>query len=905
MPILGKKSTKSEKKDLDHGHTNHQAALISSEDLKIMKYLGEGCYGLVELGEWKTSSGEPKYVAIKSIKATVHDGVLRDVLQEASTMQKLSHDNIVKFYGISLSPGEEQLKLITEFAPYGSLEGNFSNKNKNVLLVSTLCKFASQVANGMNYLTSQQLVHRDLATRNILLFEKDLVKISDFGLARTLGDDGAQEVSLDSQLAIAWMPPETIEKRLFTPASDVWSYGIMLWEMFSFGQKPWGEFSTSQVKGIVANDSNKRLEKPLACPDGFYELIMLKSWEKDPNDRPTFKSIVKGIIPKLQPKEGTTNVRHKTTAEGYLSFGNKEKVTIISRVDDGMLLAQTENCCMGLIDVKHVKTCASNHVQITRPYEVKKRDRRQVVDELRKIAGLEAEERRKDVPMPLNQGEQNNDNTLLKLAEDEVIVDPNFTLYPDPYPAMADWRTVGATEPGATGRDSSEYVPMATGTELDEDNYESMDHEYSTLKVRGTSDISGKQPGLPYARHGRALSESDVSEHDPHYDRLWQATTGSKDDSSVQPNRKGKKIPPPVPSRLDIIGENNGTLAEEATSDVSGQDTGLSPKGTIPKKRPIPTPRRKTMQKPRPTSDGFLGSSFSCNDAEAITRCNSASSVEKVPPEVPLPHKSAESVTDFISDKGDPATALNSANEHSEKHSEAKYSGGNQLTPDERLVQMSQADLAAKSSRDTSSCDNSSVDLIDLSTDEDSCPPLPPKKHAPAPHPGKPRYAKPTSLPLFPDIPPEVINQPPPPPEDLFGGHSFVPGFHSTETNNLHYGVAPIFDNDKPTTKHVEPIIRPSDPEHADDGSYGEEIDAGIHKIQDVCGKDVSRDWCYAALLQYQGDIEEVVRVIKVQKLANVTAKTEELCKRTLTHCNWDLNRAAAYIVDNFGDGDI
>ena len=533
-----------------------------------------------------------------------------------------------------------------------------------------------------------------------------------------------------------------------------------------------------------------------------------------------------------------------------------------------------------------------------------------------------------------------------ELAEDEVIVDPNHPWYPDPYPAMDDWEAVGATEAATTGLDSSEYVPMEPGTELDEDDYESME-------VRGTPENSWKQPGLPSSRPGRSLSESDVSERDRHYDVLWQATTGSRDDSSVQPGRKGKKVPPAVPSRLDIIGENSETLAGEATSDVSEKATGRSPKGSIPKKRPIPTPRRKRMQKPRPTSDGFLEPSSSRDDAEAIRRCNSDCSVEKVPPEFSLPYKTTEKVTDSISDKGGPATALNSASEHSEKHyGEKSTAGGNQLTPEGRLVQKSQTDFAANSGRDTSSdiphgasavsqvvsgherssetntpspvvelpghsqfdgqpanvlsSDNSSVDLIEFSTDQDSCPPLPPKKQAPAPHPGKPRYAKPTSLPLYPEIPPEVINQPPPPPEDLFGDHSSVPGFHSTQTNSLHYGITPIFD-------HHGGLIASRLPLRFDalsinlpvEGSYGEEIDAGIRKIQDVCGEDVSRDWCYAALLQYQGDVEEVVRVIKVQKLVNITAKTEEFCKRTLTHCNWDLNRAVSYIVDHFGDRDV
>lgn len=1073
MPLLRK--TKSEKKDPEL-----PACLIPLEDLKVVKELGEGQYGVVQLGEWKSTQGTLMYVAIKSIKNSAIDGVLKSVLQEAQTMQKLSHENIVKFYGISLPSGEEQLRLVTEFAPYGSLEENFKKKNKNVLRVSTLYKFACQVAHGMNYLARQQLVHRDLATRNILLFEQDLVKISDFGLARSLEGDGAKEITAHTKLAVAWMPPEAMEKSVFSPAGDVWSYGITLWEMFSFGQQPWARFSLQQVKQMVATDPSKRLDKPRACPDGFYELIMLKSWASDPKDRPPFEYIVSTLMPQLQPKEGTMKISHKATERGHLSYSSREKITVISRLGDGMLLVQSENCAIGVVSEKHVefpkKTGSSHPMQISSPFEVKKRDSREVLAELKIMAGGEAEFGEEMKHLVKKRPEESHVNNLLDLDEDDVALDPNYTLYPDPYPDMRAWSNTGATASAAVGQDPNEYIPMWKGEENDED-YMSMEHVYSSLKVTEGQEDLMKRPCSPCTasqRPGRTMSESGILPYDSDYAVPLQNTKGSKDDSSVQLDSKGipgiKKIPPVIPARLDLTDENR---ILPATTNKSDRAAGLSPYATTPRKRPVPTPRKGTMERPRPVSGGTLDPRTNSDKAESKRRCNSESKPvpdissvtcvdgqKKAPPKLPLPYESTRVGNTSGFGKGS-EDVVKSGTEHSEKHSGEENSSDKMVKCANGLEQRSQADLTMEQQKDLQSTqidtasaippghnsggntqavasrvshgqeissgpqtpaplvdlssanglsqqteippryENSPVvkDLIDLSFDQDNSskpPPLPPKQHTP--YAERPVYDKPLSLAMYPDIPEEVLNQPPPRPEELFGGTLQ----RSNETSDLAYSTVPLFDlrgglstshqhgqltfqvsnanhsvsstaAANPAVGHVyqdvktvipdfnlvnpavnpsnravdhlnppinsgDPVMQPSNlavkldnlainpvisaskPAHppanpvypadraanpgiaGNPGSYGEEIDTGIREIQAVCGKDVSRDWCYAALLQYQGDVEQVVHIVKAQKLAGITGKTEVFCTRTLTHCNWDLNRAAVYILENFED---
>lgn len=216
-------------------------------------------------------------------------------------MHGISHEHIVKLYGVVVSPS---IMLVTELAPLRSLlECLKEPALVTSFPVSSLCTFAAQIADGMSYLESRRLIHRDLAARNILVYNKNKVKISDFGLSRALGvgkDYYQSNFNVNLKLPIAWCAPECINYLKFTSQSDVWAYGVTLWEMFSFGFQPWAALTGQQILQAIDEPNFQRLEQPESCPKEYYQL-MLKCWAHDERARPKFCEIVK-MQPDLKPE---------------------------------------------------------------------------------------------------------------------------------------------------------------------------------------------------------------------------------------------------------------------------------------------------------------------------------------------------------------------------------------------------------------------------------------------------------------------------------------------------------------------------------------------------------------------------------------------------------------------------
>ncbi|XP_026758712.1 tyrosine-protein kinase Shark isoform X2 [Galleria mellonella] len=259
---------------------------IPMNELTLGEALGEGEFGSVLRGQYGPP-GNQRDVAVKTLHVQHTDTNKDEFLAEAKLMMALRHHCIVRLIGISLGP---PLAMVQELVPLGSLLEYLLRHPDKVSPAYELRLWACQVAAGMRYLEHRRFVHRDLAARNILLATRHQAKISDFGLSRALSTDSSYyKASRGGKWPIKWYAPESYNYGTFSHASDVWSYGITLWEMFSFGKQPYGEMRGTEAIQLV--ESGKRLERPENCPDEIYN-VMLDCWAYNPDQRPTFGKLV-------------------------------------------------------------------------------------------------------------------------------------------------------------------------------------------------------------------------------------------------------------------------------------------------------------------------------------------------------------------------------------------------------------------------------------------------------------------------------------------------------------------------------------------------------------------------------------------------------------------------------------
>ncbi|MGH0141918.1 UNVERIFIED_CONTAM: hypothetical protein FKN15_075120 [Acipenser sinensis] len=260
---------------------------IEASSIRIERVIGAGEFGEVCSGRLKLPSKREINVAIKSLKAGYSDKQRRDFLSEASIMGQFDHPNIIRLEGVVTKC--KPVMIITEFMENGSLD-SFLKKHDGQFTMIQLVGMLRGIASGMKYLSDMNYVHRDLAARNILVNSNLVCKVSDFGLSRVLEDDPeAAYTTRGGKIPIRWTSPEAIAYRKFTSASDAWSYGIVMWEVISYGERPYWEMSNQDV--IKALDEGYRLPAPMDCPVVLHQL-MLDCWEKVRSDRPKFGQIV-------------------------------------------------------------------------------------------------------------------------------------------------------------------------------------------------------------------------------------------------------------------------------------------------------------------------------------------------------------------------------------------------------------------------------------------------------------------------------------------------------------------------------------------------------------------------------------------------------------------------------------
>uniref|UniRef100_G3NSI6 Ephrin type-A receptor 7 n=1 Tax=Gasterosteus aculeatus aculeatus TaxID=481459 RepID=G3NSI6_GASAC len=278
----------------DPNRAVHQFAKeLDASCIKIERVIGAGEFGEVCSGRLKLPGKRDVSVAIKTLKVGYTEKQRRDFLCEASIMGQFDHPNVVHLEGV-VTRGKPVM-IVIEYMENGSLDG-FLRKHDGQFTVIQLVGMLRGIAAGMRYLSDMGYVHRDLAARNILVNSNLVCKVSDFGLSRVIDDDPeAVYTTTGGKIPVRWTAPEAIQYRKFTSASDVWSYGIVMWEVMSYGERPYWDMSNQDV--IKAIDEGYRLPAPMDCPPGLHQL-MLDCWQKDRAERPKFDQIV-GILDKM------------------------------------------------------------------------------------------------------------------------------------------------------------------------------------------------------------------------------------------------------------------------------------------------------------------------------------------------------------------------------------------------------------------------------------------------------------------------------------------------------------------------------------------------------------------------------------------------------------------------------
>ncbi|XP_035000503.2 protein tyrosine kinase 2 beta, b isoform X1 [Hippoglossus stenolepis] len=283
---------------------------IDRNDIVLGRILGEGFFGEVYDGVYKKNNVERINVAVKTCKDCSPD-VMEKFMSEAVIMKSLEHPHIVKLIGII---EEDPVWIVMELYEYGEL-GNYLTQNEKTLTNMTLVLFSLQICKALVYLSGVNVVHRDIAVRNVLVASQACVKLGDFGLSRYIEDEEYYKASV-TRLPIKWMAPESINFRRFTTASDVWMFAVCVWEVMSRGQQPFFWLENRDV--INQLEQGIRLPKPDNCPPALYSL-MTRCWSYDPRERPTFTELVVKIsdVHKMEKEQEVERERDRARSTKY------------------------------------------------------------------------------------------------------------------------------------------------------------------------------------------------------------------------------------------------------------------------------------------------------------------------------------------------------------------------------------------------------------------------------------------------------------------------------------------------------------------------------------------------------------------------------------------------------------
>ncbi|KAI1894719.1 hypothetical protein AGOR_G00118640 [Albula goreensis] len=316
------------------------------KNLVLGKTLGEGEFGKVVKATAFRLKGKAGYttVAVKMLKENASHSELRDLLSEFTLLKQVNHPHVIKMYGACSQDGP--LYLIVEYAKYGSLRnflresrkvgpsyvGSDANRNSSylenpderVLTMGDLISFAWQISRGMQYLAEMKLVHRDLAARNVLVAEGRKMKISDFGLSRDVYEEDSYVKRSKGRIPVKWMAIESLFDHIYTTQSDVWSFGVLLWEIVTLGGNPYPGIAPERLFNLLK--TGYRMERPENCTEEMYNL-MLRCWKQEPDKRPTFAEISKELEKMMVKSRDYLDLAASTPADSCCMMTPSQKRT--------------------------------------------------------------------------------------------------------------------------------------------------------------------------------------------------------------------------------------------------------------------------------------------------------------------------------------------------------------------------------------------------------------------------------------------------------------------------------------------------------------------------------------------------------------------------------------------------
>ncbi|XP_078388513.1 tyrosine-protein kinase Fes/Fps isoform X1 [Cetorhinus maximus] len=261
--------------------------VLDHEDVLIGDRIGRGNFGEVFSGRMRNDN---TLVAVKMCRESLPADQKNKFLMEARILKQYDHPNIVRLIGVCTQ--KQPIYIVMELVQGGDFL-TFLRNEANNLSTKDLIKMAENAASGMAYLESKHCIHRDLAARNCLVSEKNVLKISDFGMSREEEDGVYSSTGGMKQIPIKWTAPEALNYGRFTTESDIWSYGILLWETFTLGSTPYPTMTNQQTREEV--EQGYRLSAPESCPEEIYS-IMCRCWQYDPKKRPSFSIVHQELL---------------------------------------------------------------------------------------------------------------------------------------------------------------------------------------------------------------------------------------------------------------------------------------------------------------------------------------------------------------------------------------------------------------------------------------------------------------------------------------------------------------------------------------------------------------------------------------------------------------------------------